>query len=419
MNKTIPVILWLLVLSLGAIVAFYSFRGAQPNSPLSSVVTHGDGNGMDVQQGKAFLDVKWEHLQHVPTFQLTNQANEEFDSADIAGRPMVISFFFATCPTICRDLNTQISKLHENLNDPEMMFATISVDPETDTPEILERYASDFDASTEDWNFLTGPIYKVKQLSSQAFNVSVDPETHTDNIFLVDRWGRYRDRFKWDDPYDMKRFLTVAKDVLAEQKPPLGASFSTRNVMAGIEPGDISTVPWIREFHLVDQDSNKFFSRDMTGKVWIASFFFVACPGICLEQNQYIAGLQQRLGDRPVSLISISTNPNSDTPTRLKDYSSKVGAQLTNWRFLTGNEDLIKRTGAEYFKAYASGGHHSSLLFVVDKWGNVRGEFDWREPAAEIQLLDMVDELNKEAVPIARFERVSVQKEPDGEAAGH
>ena len=330
---------------------------------------------------------------------------------------MVVSFLFATCPTICRELNTQIAKLREDLNDPDMMFTTISVDPEKDTPEVLERYALDFDASTDYWNFLTGPLYKVKQLGSQAFNVSVDPDTHTDNILLVDRWGRYRDRFKWDDPYDMKRFLTVAKDVLAEQEPPLEATFSTRNVMAGIEPSDINTVPWIREFHLIDQDSEKFFSRDLVGEVWVTSFFFVACPGICLEQNQYIAGLQQRMGDRPVSFASISTN--SDTPSRMKDYASQVGAKLTNWRFLTGGDVLVKRTGAEYFKAYASGGHHSTMLFVVDKWGNVRGEFDWREPAAEIQLVDLVDKLNEEKVPVAKFERISVEKEPVAGATGH
>ena len=55
------------------------------------------------------------------------------------------------------------------------------------------------------------------------------------------------------------------------------------------------------------------------------------------------------------------------------------------------------------------------MLFVVDRWSNVRGEFDWREPSAEIRMLELVDELNAETVPPARFERVSVRKEPDQE----
>ena len=97
----------------------------------------------------------------------------------------------------------------------------------------------------------------------------------------------------------------------------------------------------------------------------------------------------------------------------MKEYARKFDADLEHWSFLTGERDLVSRTSAEYFKAYSSGGHHSSLLFVVDKWGNVRGQFDWREPAAEVQLVDMIDALNLESTPPARFERVSVKKTPE------
>ena len=411
MNKTVPIVLWLIVLLFSGLIAYWTYfnRGQRPDV----VIIDQHGQATTAQSGVAYANVKWEHFQSIPRFEFTNQDNQAFDSADVNGRPMVVSFFFAECPTICRDLNKQIQALREQLNDPEMMFCTISVDPEKDTPEVLEKYSADFGAVTDDWNFLTGPMYKVKELGSHAFNVSIDKYTHTDNILLVDRWGRYRDRFKWDDPDDMKRFLEVAKDVLAEQSPPFGKVIHTRNVLAGVAPPDLDTVPWIREFHLTDQDDKPFFSRDLTGKVWIASFFFVDCPGICVEQNQYIAGLQSRLGDRAVELVSISTNPGSDTPKRMKEYSRKFGADLSNWRFLTGDLTLVKRASAEYFKAYSSGGHHSTLLFAVDKWGNVRGQFDWQEPAAEIALLDLVDSLNKEKTPPAKFERISVAKTPD------
>lgn len=173
MNKAVALILWILVAVIGTTVYFYS-QSAKDSG--SAVITEGDGAGLQVENGKAYMDVKWEHLQDVPRFQMTNQLGDTFDSANVAGRPMVVSFFFATCPTICRDLNKQISELRSQLNDQEMMFTTISVDPEKDTPEVLERYARDFDATPEDWNFLTGPLYKVQQLGNQAFNVSVDPD---------------------------------------------------------------------------------------------------------------------------------------------------------------------------------------------------------------------------------------------------
>ena len=406
--------MWLVVLLFCSLIAYWTYvnRGSGPDGV---VIIDQHGRPAEAQSGVAFADVKWEHLQSIPRFEFTNQEGNTFDSSEINGRPMVVSFFFAECPTICRDLNKQIQSLREQLNDPELMFCTISVDPEKDTPEVLKKYSADFDAVTDDWNFLTGPMYKVKELGSHAFNVSIDKFTHTDNILLVDRWGRYRDRFKWDDPDDTKRFLSVAKDVLAEQSPPFGRVVHTRNVMAGVIPPDLDNVPWIREFHLTDHDNQPFFSRELTGKVWIASFFFVDCPGICVEQNQYIAGLQTRMGDRPVEIVSISTNPGSDTPKRMKEYSRKFDADLSNWRFLTGDLKLVERTSAEYFKAYSSGGHHSTLLFVVDKWGNVRGQFDWREPAAEIALLDLVDSLNKEETPPAKFEKLSVSKTPENQ----
>ena len=418
MNKSLPLILWSLVIVAAAIIGLNLMLGRGSDTGVMVPISeHGDSS----QPGAAFANVPWEHMQNVPPFQLTNQNGEEFDSAEIAGRPMTISFFFATCPTICRDLNKQIRELRTELNDPEMMFVTLSVDPDNDTPEVLEKYALDFGATTQDWNFLTGPLYKVKQLGSQTFRVSVDRDTHTDNILLVDRWGRYRDRFKWNDPYDMKRYLQVARDVLAEQEPPLGKSFATRNVLAGVNPPDLNVVPWVHDFHLTDQDSQPFYSRDLGGQVWVASFFFVSCPGICVEQNQYLAGLQSRLSQHPASIVSITTDSRSDTPDKLKTYGRKMGADFSSWKFLTGDETLIERAGAEYFGAHASGGHHSTLLFVVDRWANVRGEFDWREPAAELRLLELIDELNAETVPPARFERVSVRKEAvqDKTKGGH
>ncbi len=418
MNKIIPISLWLLVLVCGGAAAWFAIAGSDSNVMVGS----GSETGGSVDQpGAAFSNVKWEHLQDVPRFQLTNQESQEFDSADIAGRPMTISFFFASCPTICRDLNKQVQKIRNQLNDPEMMFVTITVDPENDTPEVLKKYAGEFDANVDDWNFLTGKMHRIQQLGSHTFRVNVDKSAHTENILLVDRWGRFRDRFQWDDPYDMKRYIATAKDVLAEQQPPFGKSFSTRNVMAGIRPPNIDTVPWIKEFYLVDQDSKSFFSRDLTGRVWIGSFFFVSCPGICIEQNQYLAGLQDRLAEHPAKLVSISTDPTHDTPSRMKEYARKFGADLDRWTFLTGDEQLIERTSAEYFRAYSSGGHHSTLLFVVDRWGNVRGEFDWREPAAEIQMIELIDQLNAETVPPAKFDRVSVERSPDANRAkaGH
>jgi cytochrome oxidase Cu insertion factor (SCO1/SenC/PrrC family) len=147
--------------------------------------------------------------------------------------------------------------------------------------------------------------------------------------------------------------------------------------------------------------------------VWIASFFFTTCPGVCIELNQYLAGLQRRLADHPATLVSITTDPKNDTPAVLKEYSQKLGADRDIWMFCTGDDSLIKRIGAEFFRAYATGGHHSTQLYVVDRWGNVRGDFDWRDPVGEVQMFELIDKLNAEATPPGEYSWISYTKPPE------
>ena len=397
LRKLIPIILWLLVAACGAVVVWQAaFKS--PNPPAITDTDHSE------VPGAVFVDVPWESLPDIDQFQLTDQNGDDFDSAEMMGTPYAVSFFFATCPSICRDLNAQVSRLNEQTSKEDIAFVSISVDPENDTPEILNRYAQDYDAQAPRWSFLTGPKHKVVEIGAQQFNVDVNPATHTGNILLVDKWGRYRDRFKWDDPYDMKRFLEVAAETAAETEPPLGKTITTRNALAGKPPIDLNVIPWLHDFHLIDQDGQPFFSRELTGQVWIANFFFIDCPGICTQQNQYLLQLQERLDERfkenAPPIVSITSNPSSDTPNRLNQFAKNLGANPDHWRFLTSDsETLIKRIGAEFFGAQADKENHSSLLFVVDRWSNLRGEFDWQKPDQEEAMLALIEKLQQETVP--------------------
>ena len=369
----------------------------------------------DNPPGAVIIDVPWNHLHHVDSFEMKNQNGEKFNTAQFSGeKPYLVSFFFATCPSICRDLNKQVARLNEQLKKEEVAFVTISVDPDRDTPEVLGKYAEGFDAVSPRWTFLTGQQYKIKMVGEQMFRVEVvDIENHTDNIMLVDKWGKFRDRFKWDDPYDMKRLVKAVKEVAAETEPPMDKIVRTRNAMVGREPIDLSTIAYLREFHLYTSDEKPFFSRDLTGEVWITNFFFTSCPTICKEQTKYIEGLQSRLGDNPTKLVSITTDPGVDLPAKLREYARAHNANPDHWLFLTGNEKAIPRIGAEFFSAMGGTDHHSTELFVVDKWGNVRGRFDWQDAAQEVEMLGLVDSLWTETRPPGEFKRVDGGKKPE------
>ncbi len=225
MNKIFPALLLLIALACCGVAMFFSLSRTldEPRSGSSSTSA---APSADQPPGAALVDVPWKHLPNVPPFELTQQDGEKFNSASFAGKPYAVSFFFASCPSICRDLNAQVKRLNDQLRNEDIGFVSISVDPENDTPEVLSRYASDYGATPDRWVMLTGQMYKVKEIGEQIFRVIVDKDQHTDNILLVDKWGRYRDRFKWDDPYDMKRFVTVAKELAAETEPPLDAKFT-------------------------------------------------------------------------------------------------------------------------------------------------------------------------------------------------
>ena len=405
-GRSIAIGLWACVFIAGYYVFFMQPRLNRNANQLNGAVSTSDPNAMVSSSGAVFVTVPWKSLPDVERFQLTDQTGANFDSADLNGHVYAVSFFFSSCPTICRDLNRQLQQLGEQLRDVDVQLLTITVDPDVDTPEVLGRYAQDFGAVPERWRFLTGAMHRIKQLGEHSFRVIIDKAEHTDKIHIVDKWGRFRDRFQWNDPDDMKRCAVVVRELAAETKPPLDAEIVTRNAMAGIEPVDWDSVPWIREFYVIDQNGKKFSSRDLTGEVWLGSFFFSTCPGVCIKQNQYLSALQDRLGNRKLKIVSITTDPQKDTPAVLTDYAQQLHALPDQWLFCSANEKLTRRIAAEFFKASVGGDHHTSRLFVVDRWGQVRGSFDWQQPDHEAQLLALVDQCSTELSPVAKFNRI-------------
>lgn len=399
MRRVIPIALWILV---GVMLLAIWLRSWEVPPPL--VV------------GRVFENVPWKHLPDVPRFQLTDQTGADFGSEQLDGRVYAVCFFFATCPSICRDLNRQVQRLNEQLSGVEISFLSITVDPDNDTPDVLHRYAADFAAQPPRWFFLTGPMHRIKELGEHVFRVEViDKENHTDNILLVDKWGRWRDRFVWDDAWDMKRFVRVAREAAQETAVPWDRSFDTRNVLAGKPPMDWKSVPWIREFFLTRSDESSFYSRDLTGDVWIANFFFTNCTGICVPQGEYLSALSERLPDHRVKFVSLTTDPQTDTPQRLAEYARRRRADPVRWYFCTGDPLLIRRIGEEFFRAPISGDHHSSRLFVVDRWGRVRGDFDWQDGMEEARMMRLINDLLAETEPRTLVPAPRVAPTADGE----
>ncbi len=350
--------------------------------------------------GDTFLKLPWKQLPEVSTFELKAADGRMFRSSELIGRPIAVNFFYSSCPSICRQFNEQVRRLAEQFRKEDLTFLSITVDPTTDTPDRLAEYAKIFDADPARWLFLTGPMSEIQQFADRSFRVKLERETHTEKLFLVDRWGRSRDQFSWDDPVEMRRFAEVAREVIAETEPPLATNVTTRNLLAGREHNEQNKLTWLNEFFLTQPNGQTLFSRDLIGEVWIGSIFFSTCTTHCIEQNRYLRDLQDRLGDRVVRIVSITTDPQTDTPARLQQYALEMKAQPNRWIFLTGaDKQYLDRVAAEFLGLFVQGSDHATDLAVFDRWGRVRQKFNWREIEQESAMLKLIDELIAEKIP--------------------
>jgi protein SCO1 len=107
----------------------------------------------------------------------------------------------------------------------------------------------------------------------------------------------------------------------------------------------LAAAPEIPDVLLTDQDNQSvhFHSDLVKGKIVVMNFIFTSCTTVCSPMGATFAALQRRLGDRPgVVLISVSIDPVTDTPARLKSWSQRFHAG-PGWTLVTGPRTEVER----------------------------------------------------------------------------
>lgn len=89
-------------------------------------------------------------------------------------------------------------------------------------------------------------------------------------------------------------------------------------------------------FTLTNQDGATLTREDLIGGITIVDFFFSNCPFICPALSQNMKRAQDELAGANVRFLSISVDPEHDTPARLREYAREVGADTSRWTFATG-----------------------------------------------------------------------------------
>ena len=109
-----------------------------------------------------------------PAFELTNQNNINISNKNYAGKVYVLEFFFSTCPSICPIMNKNMVEIDKMFSkDKNFAIASITINPENDTPEVLKEHAKKLGITSENWHFLTGDKDYIFNLANKGFNLYV------------------------------------------------------------------------------------------------------------------------------------------------------------------------------------------------------------------------------------------------------
>jgi protein SCO1/2 len=161
-----------------------------------------------------------DEAEPLKSFELTRSTGEPFRSQAMRGEVWVASFFFTTCPGSCTKLNTNIRMLQEDEVLADVKWVSISVDPVTDTPEVLQRYAENFGADPGRWYFLRGEMDYVRRIGQDLFLLPVEYKGHKDYGVVIDRAGKVRGMFNINSHRERERMREVLVELLGEAGSP-------------------------------------------------------------------------------------------------------------------------------------------------------------------------------------------------------
>jgi len=150
-------------------------------------------------------------------------------------------------------------------------------------------------------------------------------------------------------------------------------------------------------FVFTNQDGKLITNEFMAGKIAVVDFFFTNCTSICPMLSSQMARLQHSVKseniDGQVVFLSHTVDPKHDTPQVLKSYADRMGADYSNWNFVTGNEEDIYWQAKEGYKLTAfpsdtaqGGFFHTDQIALIDQEGKIRGYYDGTSTKAVDQL---------------------------------
>jgi protein SCO1 len=325
--------------------------------------------------------------QNIPDLELVDQDGKTVHlySDLVRGRVAAVSFIFTTCTSICPLIGANLGRLQTELGQSlgeDIALISVSVDPATDTPQRMKAWGAQFGAKSG-WSLLTGDKETVDQLLKVFGLFTPDIQNHSPFLLLVnDRTG------DWTRVNAIETPPPKVAEILRKMAETAGNRLSkpeTEQTSAAVDTANSNPAsPAERYFGdavLTNQDGKqlRLYTDILKGNVVIINSFYSTCNGVCRVTIPVFKQLQDDLGERvgkDVRLVSITADPESDTPEVLKRYAAGVGAK-PGWDFLTGDKETVDQVLYKLGLYTEAKEEHSNIFIVGNEptglWKKVLG----------------------------------------------
>ena len=162
--------------------------------------------------------------------------------------------------------------------------------------------------------------------------------------------------------------------------------FALTKSIPGFGEVKLPVLNYVQPFRFTDQNGQSLTQKDVTGKVYVAEFFFTTCKGICPKLNNNIKKIYAEFPDeKGLIFLSHTVDPEIDSVGRLKRYADSLGVNGNRWHFLTGSKDSLYYAARASYQLDDPKNNaesideqflHTQLFALVDKSGRLRKIYD-------------------------------------------
>lgn len=162
-------------------------------------------------------------------FSFINQEGVTVTDKDVAGKILVVEYFFATCKGICPKMNENMNLVYQAFKgNDHVLILSHTVDPQNDTPQALKAYSMQFGAEPKQWMFLTGDKKELYEKARYSYLISAQDDTtgvsidkdfiHDNHFVLVDPHGHIRGMYDGLRVEEIAQLTGDIKILLREMK---------------------------------------------------------------------------------------------------------------------------------------------------------------------------------------------------------